>query len=86
MQITGAMLLGAQAVRGESGEMRAFAPALGQEIEPSFGLGGKAEVARACELAAQAFDAFRAAPHETRAIHRRGPTGRNACECRARSR
>ncbi|WP_322031294.1 aldehyde dehydrogenase (NADP(+)) [Paraburkholderia sp. J76] len=67
MQITGAMLLGAQAVRGEAGEMRAFAPALGQEIEPSFGLGGKAEVARACELAAQAFDAFRAAPHETRA-------------------
>jgi NADP-dependent aldehyde dehydrogenase len=67
MQITGAMLLGAQAVRGEAGEMRAFAPALGQEIEPSFGLGGKAEVARACELAAQAFDAFRAAQHETRA-------------------
>ena len=65
--ITGNMLLGAQAVRGQAGEMRAFAPALGKDIEPSFGLGGKAEVARACELAAQAFDAFRAAPHETRA-------------------
>ncbi|NIE64662.1 aldehyde dehydrogenase (NADP(+)) [Burkholderia sp. Ax-1719] len=65
--ITGNMLLGAQAVRGQAGEMRAFAPALGKDIEPSFGLGGKAEVTRACELAAQAFDAFRAAPHETRA-------------------
>ena len=67
MQITGAMLLGAQAVRGQAGEMRAFAPALGKEIEPPFGLGDTADVARACELAAQAFDAFRAAPHETRA-------------------
>ncbi|MCG5075978.1 aldehyde dehydrogenase (NADP(+)) [Paraburkholderia tagetis] len=67
MQITGAMLLGAQAVRGQAGEMRAFAPALGKDIEPPFGLGDKADVARACELAAQAFDAFRAAPHETRA-------------------
>ncbi|WP_322057756.1 aldehyde dehydrogenase (NADP(+)) [Paraburkholderia sp. J63] len=67
MQITGAMLLGAQAVRGQAREMRAFAPALGKDIEPPFGLGDKADVARACELAAQAFDAFRAAPHETRA-------------------
>ncbi|MFD1561400.1 aldehyde dehydrogenase (NADP(+)) [Paraburkholderia silviterrae] len=67
MQITGAMLLGAQAVRGQAGEMRAFAPALGKDIEPPFGLGDKADVARACELAAQAFDAFRAAPHEQRA-------------------
>ncbi|MFP3570751.1 aldehyde dehydrogenase family protein, partial [Paraburkholderia sp. SIMBA_030] len=65
--ITGAMLIGAQSVRGQAGEMRAFAPALGQDIEPAFGLGNKADVARACELAAQAFDAFRAAPHETRA-------------------
>ncbi|QBQ99736.1 aldehyde dehydrogenase (NADP(+)) [Paraburkholderia pallida] len=67
MQITGAMLLGAQAVRGQAGEMRAFAPALGKDIEPPFGLGDQADVARACELAAQAFDAFRAAPHEQRA-------------------
>jgi 2,5-dioxopentanoate dehydrogenase len=67
MEITGSMLLGAQAVRGQAGEMRAFAPALGQDIEPPFGLGGQDEVARACELAAQAFDTFRAAPHEKRA-------------------
>ena len=67
MQISGTMLLGADAVRGTQGEMRAFAPALGQEIEPTFGLGGVADVERACALAAQAFDPFRAAPLETRA-------------------
>ncbi|MFP6560593.1 aldehyde dehydrogenase (NADP(+)) [Paraburkholderia sp. B3] len=67
MQISGNMLLGADAVRGTQGEMRAFAPALGAEIEPSFGLGGSAEVERACTLAAQAFDPLRAAPLETRA-------------------
>ncbi|WP_028224216.1 aldehyde dehydrogenase (NADP(+)) [Paraburkholderia ferrariae] len=67
MQISGTMLLGADAVRGSQGEMRAFAPALGQEIEPAFGLGGTADVERACTLAADAFDPFRTAPLETRA-------------------
>ncbi|QCP53583.1 aldehyde dehydrogenase (NADP(+)) [Trinickia violacea] len=67
MQIAGEMLLGASAVRGVNGTLRAFDPARNQEIEPAFGAGGAADVARACELAAQAFDAFRAAPLETRA-------------------
>ncbi|HTH61646.1 MAG TPA: aldehyde dehydrogenase (NADP(+)) [Paraburkholderia sp.] len=67
MQITGEMLLGATAVRGSQGSVRAFAPALNQELEPAFGVGGVSEVERACSLAAQAFDAFRAAPLDTRA-------------------
>ncbi len=67
MQIRGEMLLGAASVRGEAGTMRAFAPASGAEIEPAFGLGGEAEVARAGELARAAFDPFRNAPLETRA-------------------
>ncbi|WP_233868453.1 aldehyde dehydrogenase (NADP(+)) [Paraburkholderia adhaesiva] len=67
MQISGTMLLGADAMRGTQGEMRAFAPALGKEIEPAFGLGGPVDVERACALAARAFDPFRAAPLETRA-------------------
>ncbi|MGV2290150.1 aldehyde dehydrogenase (NADP(+)) [Trinickia sp. YCB016] len=67
MQITGEMLLGASAVRGAQGTLRAFDPARNQEIEPVFGAGGAADVARACELAAHAFDAFRAAPLEARA-------------------
>ena len=67
MQITGEMLLGATAVRGTQGSVRAFAPALNQELEPAFGVGGVAEVERACTLAGAAFDAFRAAPLDTRA-------------------
>ncbi|TDV16511.1 aldehyde dehydrogenase (NADP(+)) [Paraburkholderia caballeronis] len=67
MQITGEMLLGAAAVRGTQGSVRAFAPALNEELEPAFGVGGVAEVERACVLAGQAFDAFRAAPLDMRA-------------------
>src|SRR5580698_11313673 len=67
MQITGDMLLGASAVRGSQGTLRAFDPARNTEIEPAFGAGGAADVERACLLAAQAFDPFRVAPLETRA-------------------
>lgn len=67
MELTGEMLLGASAVRGTAGTLRAFAPAQGREIEPAFGAGTVADVERACELARQAFDPFRAAPLETRA-------------------
>jgi alpha-ketoglutaric semialdehyde dehydrogenase len=67
MRIAGEMLLGASSVRGAHGALRAFDPAQNREIEPSFGAGGAADVERACELAAAAFDPFRAAPLETRA-------------------
>ncbi|WP_114809616.1 aldehyde dehydrogenase (NADP(+)) [Paraburkholderia kururiensis] len=67
MQITGEMLIGASAVRGTKGTLRAFDPARNAEIEPTFGAGSVTEVERACELAAQAFDAYRSAPLETRA-------------------
>ena len=67
MQITGDMLLGASAVRGTQGTLRAFDPARNTEIEPAFGAGGAADVERACELAAQAFDPYRLASLEARA-------------------
>ncbi|AYX32964.1 aldehyde dehydrogenase [Burkholderia pseudomallei] len=67
MQITGEMLIGAAAVRGSEGTMRAYAPAQGVELEPTFGAGGAADVDRACRLANAAFDPFRQAPLETRA-------------------
>lgn len=67
MRIAGEMLLGASSVRGTQGAMRAFDPAQNREIEPSFGMGGAAEVERACVLAAAAFDAFRTASPDTRA-------------------
>ncbi|WP_176048836.1 aldehyde dehydrogenase (NADP(+)) [Paraburkholderia kururiensis] len=67
MQITGEMLIGASAVRGTKGTLRAFDPARNAEIEPTFGAGSVTEVDRACDLAAQAFDSYRSAPLETRA-------------------
>ena len=60
MTITGEMLIGFSAVRGTEGSQCAFNPASNSEIsEPSFGMGGAAEVERAASLAAQAFDVFR---------------------------
>jgi alpha-ketoglutaric semialdehyde dehydrogenase len=67
MQIHGEMLIGGSAVRGAKGTLRAFDPVHNTEIEPAFGAGGAEDVARACELAASAFDAYRQAPLETRA-------------------
>lgn len=65
--ITGAMLIGGRVVHGQNGSMKAFDPASGLELEPSFGFGGVAEVNEACERAAVAFDPYRAASLETRA-------------------
>ncbi|BAN25741.1 aldehyde dehydrogenase (NADP(+)) [Caballeronia insecticola] len=67
MKITGEMLIGASAVRGTDATLRAFDPARNADLEPAFGGGGAAEVARACELADAAFDDYRHAPLETRA-------------------
>jgi NADP-dependent aldehyde dehydrogenase len=67
MKITGEMLIGASALRGSDATLRAFDPARNTELEPAFGGGGAAEVARACELAEEAFDPFRRASLETRA-------------------
>ncbi|SPB12776.1 fatty aldehyde dehydrogenase [Caballeronia novacaledonica] len=67
MKITGDMLIGASAVRGTDATLRAFDPARNADLDPAFGGGGAAEVARACELAEAAFDDYRHAPFETRA-------------------
>jgi len=68
MSITGEMLIGRKAVRGEEQPLHAVNPATGSEIaEPVFGSGGVAQVERACELAQQAFDPYRALPLTVRA-------------------
>ncbi|SDR51667.1 NADP-dependent aldehyde dehydrogenase [Paraburkholderia fungorum] len=68
MTLTGDMLIGSSAVRGTEGNQRAFNPTTNTEIaQPSFGLGGSAEVERAASLAAAAFDPYRALPLERRA-------------------
>jgi NADP-dependent aldehyde dehydrogenase len=61
------MLIGASAVRGTDATLRAFDPVRNADLEPTFGGGGAADVARACELAEAAFDDYRHAPFETRA-------------------
>lgn len=68
MQITGEMLIGASAVRGAEGQQQAFNPGMDQFIAtPTFGMGGQAEVDRAAQLAAQAFDPYRQLPLAKRA-------------------
>jgi NADP-dependent aldehyde dehydrogenase len=67
MTLTGEMLIGAGAVFGRSGTLRAIDPARNTPLEPAFGVAGEAEVARACALAAQAFDAYRETAPEPRA-------------------
>ncbi|WP_455734020.1 aldehyde dehydrogenase family protein, partial [Burkholderia stabilis] len=68
MQLTGEMLIGAEAVAGSAGTLRAFDPSKGAPIEaPAFGVATPADVDRACELARDAFDAYRAQPLAARA-------------------
>jgi 2,5-dioxopentanoate dehydrogenase len=67
MKITGEMLIGKTAIRGRESTLRALNPALGTELDPSFGGGGLSEVDRACSLAQDAFDPYREADLELRA-------------------
>ncbi len=68
MELTGEMLIGFSAVRGNAGSQRAFDPAADAEIaEPVFGMGGAAEVERAATLATGAFDTYRKLPLSVRA-------------------
>ncbi|WP_445623205.1 aldehyde dehydrogenase family protein [Lactiplantibacillus plantarum] len=65
--MTGNMLIGAQAVKGAGAPLHAIDPARGEPLQPGFCAGTAEDVARAAELAAAAFDPYRAAPLETRA-------------------
>jgi NADP-dependent aldehyde dehydrogenase len=67
MNIQGEMIIGRQAVRGSGGSLRAYDPARHATIEPEFGLATADDLAAACLLAEQAFDAYRAVPLEQRA-------------------
>ncbi|MFE0842829.1 aldehyde dehydrogenase (NADP(+)) [Achromobacter insolitus] len=68
MQLTGEMLIGRAAVRGQAGSQRAFNPTANAEIpEPEFGLGSREDVERAVDLATRAFDPYRNLPLERRA-------------------
>ncbi len=67
MNLTGNLLIGAQQIAGKQGTLFAINPATGAQLEPAYHLGGADEVARACELAEQAFNPYRATAPEVRA-------------------
>ncbi|WP_436286682.1 aldehyde dehydrogenase (NADP(+)) [Solimonas marina] len=61
------MRIGAEAILGAEGELRAIDPSTGAMLEPVFGMGSTADVDRACALAAAAFDAYRETSLDARA-------------------
>lgn len=65
--LTGNLLIGASQVAGKKGTLYATNPATGEQIEPAYRLGDKEDVARACELAEQAFNTYRATSPAERA-------------------
>jgi NADP-dependent aldehyde dehydrogenase len=71
MQITGEMLIGAQAVRGKGAPVEAIDPASGGRIDadggPRFNGGDAHDVERACALAQAAFTPYRNASEQARA-------------------
>jgi 2,5-dioxopentanoate dehydrogenase len=66
-QLTGQLLIGGLGVTGHDGVIHGLDPATGTRLEPAYGYGGPAEVARAAELAQLAFPSYRATTAEQRA-------------------
>lgn len=67
MEVTGELLIGSRSVRGTQGVMYAVNPATGEQLTPAFGGGSAKDVNDACDLAANAFDAYRSTSLEQRA-------------------
>jgi NADP-dependent aldehyde dehydrogenase len=61
------MLIGGQRVSGTEGVVCGLDPATGTSLDPEYGYGGAADVARAAELAHHAFPAYRTTTAEQRA-------------------
>ncbi|WP_306397574.1 aldehyde dehydrogenase (NADP(+)) [Telluria beijingensis] len=67
MNISGEMIIGHRIVRGGAGTTHAVDPARKQQLEPAFGLATPDDLARACQLADDAVEPYRALPLEERA-------------------
>ncbi|MFM0210693.1 aldehyde dehydrogenase family protein, partial [Paraburkholderia sediminicola] len=67
MEIHGHLLIGPDAVPGESGELRGLDAATGTPLTPLFRGASAAQLETACALAARAFSAYRATSPDTRA-------------------
>jgi len=65
--LNGNLLIGAASLPGSAAPIRAVNPATGEHVEPAFGTATVADVARACTLASQAFDTYRATTPDARA-------------------
>jgi 2,5-dioxopentanoate dehydrogenase len=61
------MLIGGSAVRGANGSFRGTDAATGEAMPPDFGNAGRDDVERACVLAWDTFDSYRAMGRESRA-------------------
>lgn len=67
MTITGELIIGQTFVRGTAGDFSGVEAATGAQLPIAFGAGTKADLERACALAWQAFQPYRALPIERRA-------------------
>ncbi|NBE56167.1 aldehyde dehydrogenase family protein [Streptomyces sp. YC537] len=65
--LRGTLFIGGERVTGEGAALRSRDPRTGVELDPPYRAAGPAEVARACRLAEDAFDAYRATGPEERA-------------------
>ncbi|MGK2912611.1 MAG: aldehyde dehydrogenase (NADP(+)) [Sphingobium sp.] len=67
--MTGAMLIGGEWITGSADAIQSFDAASGQAIDPAFGGAQADDVAKACQLAEDAFDSFRdTSPHDRAAF------------------
>lgn len=66
--LSGAMFIGADRVFGTDGAIHGIDPRTGVVLEPTYGLGTAEDVARAAQLAADAFPIYRATGREERAV------------------
>ncbi len=66
-EISGASLIGGEQVAGSPPGFRGIDPRTNAALEPQFGDASEAEIARACSLAAAAFDTYRDTDPERRA-------------------
>lgn len=67
MNVSGALLIGGQAIRGTNDSFKAINPATGEKLEPAFGGATHENLEQACALAWQAFDSYRETSLEARA-------------------
>jgi NADP-dependent aldehyde dehydrogenase len=67
MTITGDAIIGGVFERGTAGSFKAWDPSRGEHVEPSFHMVDDGQIDRACRLAGEAFDTFRATSDDERA-------------------